>query len=454
MFQATPYQVRAISKMVRGNYFLAWEPGCGKTYPVLVASQFVNGPTLCVVPAHLRGQWAREAHKHAPLAHVRVLEILDERIRISPGVGDIVICSYEYVSHLPRWKELRRMKWAALAIDECHYLSNLSANRTRALLGLKENETHGLVYAADCVWFLSGTPFTFPHQIYPILSRSFPQAIQRPPRNGPGLMTPTEWEIEFCEVAPGKNGFGTKIVGACNVQDLRARLAPFLDKVKLVDAAHDLPGIIVDEIPVKCNLRELTDRLPPDILDAYEVLRSVLGDARISDDRKLAAIEDSGVVMAQLRHTISAAKIGASKEVLLGEVDAGHKKVLCVGWHRVPLQTLGQQLKCPVIYGSMTDKQKSMAIERFLDDPSCYFLFGQIGSIGTGVDGLQKVCHRLLFHEASWAYRDNKQAIHRIYRKGQTLPCHASFITLLGSVDTYVNRVLKRNAETVKSVLD
>lgn len=452
MFEAMAHQKRAIPSMVKGNHFLVWDPGTGKTYPVLVASQYVNGPTLCIVPAHLREQWAEEARKHAPLAVVQVLA--DTTKKWTWQFQDIVIVSYEYVSHPKRWKELRLTTWGAIAIDEAHYLMNGDANRTRAILGSKPlTEEHGLVFAADCVWSLTGTPFTFPNQIYPLLAALFPEALTRPERNGEGLMTSREWENEFCIVAPDKNGFGEKIVGAKNIPELRRRLAPFLDKVKLEEAV-DMKGLTVDTIPIRGTLSKITQGLDPDLLAQYEALTEILLDERIPDMEKLAAIEEGGLVMAQLRHTIAVAKIKPTLEIIKNELASGVKKILVFGWHKEPLKALAKELDAPIIYGDISKRLRAEAKDEFINDERCQVLVGQISSIGTGTDGLQEVCHRSLFMEASWAYRDNKQCLHRTYRKGQRFPCHASFITLLGSVDEYVAKVLKRNAEIVGKSLD
>lgn len=457
MFKPHHGQLHAIPRMLEGNYFLSWEPGCGKTFPVVCAANVMTGPHLAIVPAHLREQWAGAVLEFSTLNPV-VLERLNGRLN-PPGPDDFVICSYEFASHLPRWKELRKTQWRTMTIDEAHYLSDLNANRTRAILGLHLHEQEGLVFAADCVWLLTGTPFQFPNQIYPILSRLFPSAVQREKKNGPGLMTQKEWDNAYCKFADvrgddGKRTFGEKIVGANNVPDLRKRLEPVLDKLKLTDIASELPPLRVDEIAVKGCLPELTRNLEPEVIDAYENLSCVLGDEEIPDEEKLAALDDSGAVMAQLRHIIAVTKISPMVNIVKNEIASGVKKLLVFGWHRAPLQVLARELKAPLIFGDTTQAQRAKIKERFLDDPSCKILIGQISSIGTGVDGLQSVCHRSLFFEASWRYLENKQCIHRTYRKGQKRPCHASFVTLKGSVDEYVARVLKRNAQTIKSVLD
>lgn len=452
MFRAFAHQKRVVPDMLRGHKMLVWEPGSAKTYPCLVAAQFVNGPVLAIVPAHLREQWKEQAREHAPLLRAVIWQELNKEHTWQPYMN-IVICSYEYASHLPRWKELRRIKWGAIIIDEAHALMNLSANRTRALLGATAEARHGLVFASDLVWLLTGTPFTFPNQIYPILSRLFPASIERPPKNGPGLMTMREWETEFCVFKPDESGFGEKICGAKNIPELRARLAPVLDKVKLTEVV-DMPPLTIDTIPIREKFDKLIDGLSPEILEQYNLLTELLLDPNIKDDEKLAAIEDSGLVMAQLRHHIAVTKIQPVLDIVRGELASGVNKLLLLGWHTEPLKEIARVLQCPIIYGDMTSNQKAKAKGTFIFDETCKVLVGQISAVATGTDGLQQVCHRGIIAETPWAYRDNKQAWHRLFRTGQRLPVHWSYVTLLGSVDEYVARVFRRNAEIVKLALD
>lgn len=452
-FAPMEHQSRAIPEMVRGNYFLSWDPGTGKTFPACVAAAWVDGQTLAIVPAHLRDQWKANFKEHTPWRSCVILDKVNEKIPDSVLYGvDIIIVSYEYVSTLPRWKQLRRKKWAVIVLDEAHYLMNLEAARTRAVIGSKPlTDPTGLVFAAKNVWPLTGTPFTFPNQIYPILAALFPDALRRPKKNGPGLMTMREWENEFCQFAPDPKGFGDKLVGAKNIPDLRHRLEPFLDKVRISDITD--VDLMVDEIPIRGTLSKFLKGLDPEILEQYEALTEILTDDAIPDTEKLAALDESGLVMAQLRHHIAVAKIEPTAEIIKNELASGQKKIILFGWHKEPLKALAKKLKAPLISGDSTKRTKAEALEAFLYDKDPV-LVGQISAIGTGTDGLQDVCHRSLFMEASWAHRENKQCLHRTYRKGQKLPCHTSFITLLGSVDEYVQKILRRNAEIVKKSLD
>lgn len=454
-FVPMDHQREAIPEMVAGDYMLVWDPGTGKTWPVIEAADRCGYPHLTICPAHLRDQWEGQVKRFTPWARTLVLDKVKEKADLR-GV-DFVICSYEYASTLPRWKELRRWKWASMAFDEAHALMYGEASRTRALLGATPESPHGLFHAAERVWPLTGTPFQFPNQIFPIVSRLFPEATRRDDRQG-GYMTEREWSTHFCEWRPTEDprtgrSFGEKVVGARNVPELRRRLRPYLSKVRIKDI-HDR-GEVLDEIVVRGDLRGLLKGLDPETLQQYEALTRVLEDEEIEDGAKLAALSDAGLVMAQLRHHIAIAKVGATLDILRHEHAKGVDKILVFGWHKEPLKALATKLKAPLIYGApMTKGAKRDALNRFLNDPDCPFLFGQIGAIGTGTDGLQNVCARSFFHEMSWAYRENKQARHRTFRKGQRHDVRTTSIVLKGTVDEYVARVLMRNAKTVSRALD
>lgn len=409
----------------------------------------MNGQSLAIVPAHLRDQWHGAVMRFAPELRPLVLEKLDVPItREQLQNHDFIICSYEYASHVPRWRQLRGHKWQNLAIDEAHYLIRQSSNRTKAIFGAKVTSPGALVRAAGAVWPLTGTPFTFPNEIFPLLSRVFPEATRR--YDGTGYMTAREWENQFCVVETTR--FGEKIVDAKNIDELRFRLAPYLDKVRLSEVHPG--GNATDHIPIRGDLSKLTQGLAPEFLDQYQTLTEILADPDIPDPEKLAALDNSGLDMAQLRHNIAVAKVAATAEMVRFELEAHPGKVCVYGWHREPMKALAKSLKAPLIFGGITPKAKREAIERFQTDPRCRVLCGQISAVCTGTDGLQQAARRGIFMEASWRYLENKQAVHRLFRRGQTADTYHSFLSLSGSVDEYVARVLKRNAEIVSRALD
>lgn len=444
-FAPDRHQLRAVDRMLRGSTLLVWDPGVGKTWPCIAAAESTPGHTLAIVPAHLRQQWHDKVIEHSTLVPI-ILEKTTEPARLDRG--DFFICSYEYASQVPRWRELRGHKWTNLILDEAHYLARQSATRTQAILGPRATSAGALYRAAGAVWLLTGTPFTFPDEIYPILSRIFPKAIQRP--DGTGPMNRREWENRFCVVE--QTNFGEKIVAAQNVPELRERLAPFLDKVRLSEV-HPW-GNAVDTVTITGDLTKLTTGLDPALLDQYQAISEILADDEIPDDEKLAELEICGLDMAQLRHNIALAKVRATAEMVAFELETTPGKIVVYGWHREPMRALAQALKAPIIQGGTTDKGRREAVERFVNDPRCRVLCGQISAIGTGTDGLQQAAHRGIFMEQSWRFLENKQAMHRLYRRGQKKDTYHTFLSLHGTVDEYVARVMRRKAENVRRALD
>jgi superfamily II DNA or RNA helicase len=67
-FRPDEHQLRAVREMVRGSYMLVWDPGVGKTWPVVEAARRCGGSTLVIVPAHLRDQWLETCRSVDPWA--------------------------------------------------------------------------------------------------------------------------------------------------------------------------------------------------------------------------------------------------------------------------------------------------------------------------------------------------------------------------------------------------
>jgi SNF2 family DNA or RNA helicase len=69
------------------------------------------------------------------------------------------------------------------------------------------------------------------------------------------------------------------------------------------------------------------------------------------------------------------------------------------------------------IYGGTKDKIG--AKNRFIDNPKCKVLVGNVKSIGIGLDGLQKVCSYLFIYESPPSNIDRQQLEDRLHRSGQ-----------------------------------
>ena len=72
----------------------------------------------------------------------------------------------------------------------------------------------------------------------------------------------------------------------------------------------------------------------------------------------------------------------------------------------------------------------------------CRVLIAQQRTLSHGVDGLQNVCHKLMFFQPLWSADVTEQAIGRVWRQGQTRPVEIIYLIADNTIDDLViNRV-------------
>lgn len=125
------YQKAGIAyAMERPGTLIGDDMGLGKTMQAIGA---INADpdarrVLIICPASLKLNWAKELRKWL----VRPLSIGVADGKTFPAT-DIVIINYDVVGkHRAR---IDAVEWDSLIVDECHYLKNPKAQRTKAVLG-------------------------------------------------------------------------------------------------------------------------------------------------------------------------------------------------------------------------------------------------------------------------------------------------------------------------------
>lgn len=96
-----------------------------------------------------------------------------------------------------------------------------------------------------------------------------------------------------------------------------------------------------------------------------------------------------------------------------------------------------------LVYGGerSSAKKNLEEVERFKNDPTCQVMVGNPRSAGVGIDGLQNVCHAMLFLELP-VPADFLQAVGRIKRTGQTKKCTVR----IGVAENTVQVDMQRNS--------
>lgn len=446
MFKPRSYQLEGETFLSTRNAILAWEPGVGKTFAAIMAGRRVGGPQLYLCPANLRGQVADAVQAYNPKLSVQTLLTGADRLE---RAADVVVSSYGTAAgrtvkgkqDLRVFKQLFGHAWGSIVCDEAHGLKEPDTRRTRLVYGATTASAGALFRRARFTWALTGTPvLANPADLWTHYSRLFPFAVL----NDEGdPLTRAEWIDRFCVTR--NNGFGEQIVGGKNLEELRELIAPFMDIRRTVDVL-DLPPLTIDSIH----------------LDADKLLKGGVPEhtehqvrALLEADEDLSELQDS---LATERRLIAVAKAKAVAEQALTELRGGLDKVIIFGHHTEALELIERELAengmHPALYrGGMTQASKDHHKAQFIRDAHCRAFVGNIAASGTGLDGLQGVCSRILFAEADWTPGINDQCIRRGWRSGQTRPCHVSFCSLRGSIDESIQTALTRKAKTIAKII-
>ena len=102
--------------------------------------------------------------------------------------------------------------------------------------------------------------------------------------------------------------------------------------------------------------------------------------------------------------------------------ELGDEKLIVVAYYQMTNEMLYKQLAAfnpALAYGKHTFNQNQENIAKFINDPTCRVMIMQPEAGGVGVDGLQHVCHSILFLEYSSVQRHFAQALARVDRTGQ-----------------------------------
>lgn len=405
-----PYQEQGAAFLTsRYHALLADEMGLGKTAQVIEALDRVNAQSVVIIcPASVRIHWAREFAKWSNLNR-RIGVLKDGKSQIPPHPC-VIITSYNLLLNNRTLKRLGVSLIDAVVIDEAHYLKNTTAKRTKLILG-KSSFLHKARYK----WALTGTPVpNRPSEFYPLLYTMAPECIE------PYLSWRAYGE-RYCAGFSNWQGFNAK--GASNTEELRERVKTYMLRRELKDVEHQLPdkieSIIEMEVP---GAAELTAN------EYLSTARRLLAEAKVPQ---------------------------ASEHIKDIVADVG--KVVVFAHHRNVIDALNSALSEAnprILYGGMSMESKQRSIDDFINDESVGVFIAQTGAGGTGVDGLQKVCHHIVFVELDWSPGVMDQAIGRLVRTGQkngTVVVH--YLAVADSLDTQMDQTLAKKRHVINKIV-
>lgn len=147
-----------------GRALITDEPGTGKTGTAVLglvewaARSHAEGPVVVVCPASVIDSWVREWKMWAP--HVRAVAWRGPNRKKLAGTADVYVTSYDTARldapEVSMMAALLALEPGALIVDECHFIKNGQARRTKAVLRIAS----AVQKRGGAVVGLSGTPIT------------------------------------------------------------------------------------------------------------------------------------------------------------------------------------------------------------------------------------------------------------------------------------------------------
>jgi SWI/SNF-related matrix-associated actin-dependent regulator 1 of chromatin subfamily A len=417
------YAIRALLQY--RSVLIGDDMGLGKTAQALcVVNQMHIARVLVVCPAFLRINWAREVKTWVTDAEVQVI-------------------GYEELVKLDNAFDAPALQQCVI-FDECQYLKNHDAKRTKAALAL------------PATWriFLSGTPIVNrPIELWPVLNAIDPKAWG----------SRHEFGLQYCAGYPESKAVYVRgerktitewnYRGASNLVELQRRLRSTIMVRRLKSAVmKDLPPKIRQIVTFPAHMAGATGELLAQARKIWKAKSEGYGAGSIQALRGAEISLHERI--AKVRHEEGLAKV----EIVVQharDVLESVSKVIIFAYHRDVIAKLHYLLSdynpC-VVLGGLRDDQRQEEVDAFQNNDTRRVFIGQIQAAGVGLT--LTAAQTVLFAEMDWTPAGMTQAEDRAHRIGQTQSVHVQVLVQDGSLDATIAKVLLRKQKVLDAALD
>ena len=428
MNQLYPFQKKSVSQLIqRKHTLLADEMGLGKTVQAIeLMNYLMTPPILIICKASIKVNWQRKLEEW--LIWPFEIQIINKKTDLINQQSSVVIVNYDLITHSHIFYQLKSIKWQLIICDEAHYLKNMKAQRTKAVLS-----KNGLIHCTERSLMMTGTPvLNRPIELYPMLKVLSPETIA--PYNDY-----YKYAKRYC--GGFQDGFCFNDKGASHTAELNERLRR---------------GFMIRRTYEEVEMQLPKRRFEIVLLEQSEGVKTrlrVLDDAQRTDF-KHQNFKANAENLATLRREVAEAKIDITIDKIREYVESVDKLVIFAYHHSVIdrlVKELAEYNPAPLT-GKTPTQWRQLAVDEFINKPERKVFIGQIDAAGEGIDGLQSVCHNVLFVESSWVPGAINQAIARVWRLGQTHPVLIRFLVWADSVEEHMMRVALDKVKTIREI--
>ena len=436
-YEPRDYQLEALGYALdKGNIINGDDVGLGKTFESIMYAETTNSfPCLVVVPASVKYNWKEKWEEIVGTKRdVAVIESSPKKSNPNRWDAEVVIINYDIIGKKQgrgatvKFEELIKTNWSMIIFDEAHFLKEKSSQRAMAAKKITKGDMK--------IQMLTGTAvMSRPVELWNLLVLA-----KREKQIAKDWM---QFITRYCGGYRGKFGWVTD--GATNTIELNRKLREvcYIRREKR-DVLSELPDVTKQVIQMPITNKTKIKRATNDLIDFIKETKGVESAEKAQEAEHLVALQ-------VLRKLAIEGKMKAIEGYLRDWKVSENGKLLIFGIHRETLDYLSTKFKSMLIAGGVSSIKKQEIVKAWVENDDM-FLFANMQSAGTGVDGLQKVCSNMLILELPWRPSDLTQTIGRLDRSGQKNSPTITFMLSDETIDSEMWEMLSTKEQVTEAV--
>lgn len=417
-----------------GNHVNGSSVGTGKTASSIFYAEMLDlFPCMVVCPASVKSGWLREWKETNPNRRVSVISTTSPAEDFD---ADVLVINYDILGRRTekngktsieiRLDGMKKKTFSLIIADEIHFLKNRKSIRSKTFKKLTGK--------SSAIIGLTGTLImNRPAELLNIL-----MLIERIKEIAPDDQYHHYFFERYCNMK--ETNFGMDISGASNIKELNRLLKECCYfQVSKRDALKELPPISENVVECEITNKRAYKKAKDDLLQFIE--------DKFKDEEKVekAARAEFLVKLSTLKQLSLEGKEKFIKKWVEEWMEANEEEKLLVFASQSTILTkiAGEFKEGLLITGGTTTKKRDEILQKFFLQKESRVLFANIGCLGTGVDGLQKVCSHMAILELPPRPSDLVQVIGRLERSGQENPVTIQYLLSPETIDQDLWEMLK-----------
>ncbi|XP_005102138.1 SWI/SNF-related matrix-associated actin-dependent regulator of chromatin subfamily A-like protein 1 [Aplysia californica] len=401
-----PFQREGVITSIQrdGRILIADDMGLGKTLQAICIARYYRQewPLLIVSPSSVRFDWAQQICKWLPSVSPADVNVVDSG-KGDPTEGLVNVISYDLLSK--QQVVLKKKNFQVIIMDECHFLKNCKAVRTKAALPLLKK--------AKRVILLSGTPaLSRPMELFSQISAVNSKIFQF-----------HDFGLRYCNAK--QLPWGWDYSGSSNMEELQIILSEFI-------MIRRLKQEVLSQLPTKTRQVVI---LEPGRIKIHKSLKHFSG---AMSKKSLKGMDRQGVLLHYFNETCKA-KLAAVRDYVLDFIESD-RKFLVFGHHKEMLDCIedcikskASEIKYIRIDGHTTSEQRNYFCRKFQTCPEYQVAILSITAANAGLN--LSAASTVLFAELFWNPGILVQAEDRVHRIGQKDSVSVQYLVARGTAD-------------------